>query len=370
MISTCGTSLLTNANPEERGELTKLMNKTEAELSSEEKGLIDRCISNSETHLASCHSIEAQRNASAEINTILTFYEHQLAKGIQDVHHLYYTDTYVGEQTAKILEKWFQKNGLQNTTTYCCEKLNTKSVADFRAAIAKLARKLAEEIPGWQKSNYHIIFQLSGGFKSVQGFMQTAGMFFADEIILLFEGSKELIHIPQIPMKLDDAVIGVVRDNLAVFRLFGRSKDGNGTLAPNEVGQLIDSELCVERVNDMVALTPWGTFCWEHAKKDIYAEEIHPSPHERLKYGPNFESTAKKWCESAELKYDLNKTIDDLAIYIDTQYNPKSLKVKPKEGAGHLYEFYVRHGGPAIRGFLSMEGETLTITHISDHLPG
>jgi hypothetical protein len=53
-----------------------------------------------------------------------------------------------------------------------------------------------DTLPGYRESGYHIVFNLTGGFKSIQGWMQTLGMFYADEIVYIFETGKELLPGP------------------------------------------------------------------------------------------------------------------------------------------------------------------------------
>ncbi len=369
IVSTCGTSLLTNPNREKSKRLNELSNKKESELSIGEKQEIVACLELAWNRLEQSVSVNEFRNASAEINTILSFYRDQLADAARDQHLLLHTDTYEGEQTALKLKEWFELQGIRQVSLHCCEKLNTKSVRDFQEGVAKLARKLADEIPSWKCNGYTIIFQLSGGFKSFQGFMQTAGMFFADEIVYKFEGANEIISIPRMPLNLDNAVIDVVRKNLDICRQFERK----GILTVEEAGSL-DYELYVSRVDDMVELTPWGVLCWERAKDEVYSDGLLPSPHERIQFGPNVEKSAKRWCSSKEKMVLFNKSIDELAKFLDTngKHNPDSfdlhdLKGEPKPPSTH--EFYVRKGNPAIRAYLHKESNNVwVIDQIGDHL--
>ena len=51
-------------------------------------------------------------------------------------------------------------------------------------------------MPGYRQSHYRVVFNLVGGFKSLQGYMNTLGMFYADEIIYIFEApTADLIRI-------------------------------------------------------------------------------------------------------------------------------------------------------------------------------
>jgi CRISPR/Cas system-associated protein Csm6 len=64
-----------------------------------------------------------------------------------------------------------------------------------------------------------VVFNLTGGFKSVQGFLQAISSFYADETIYIFQFSSELLQIPRLPIKLDTQ--GIIDENLTIFRRLG-----------------------------------------------------------------------------------------------------------------------------------------------------
>jgi putative CRISPR-associated protein (TIGR02619 family) len=190
IVSTCGTSLLTNSvSKQANHQLNELTNKKETELSSDEKKIIDDLVEQVSEQLKQTKSNDIQelRKKSAELNTILGFYGNQMAKGKNDYHLLLHTDTYEGTQTAKLLEQWLKSQHIENVECHQCENLTTVDTKSFQHGIAKLVTDLTERLSALlEKQQYRIIFQLSGGFKALKGFMQTLGMFFEHEIIYIF----------------------------------------------------------------------------------------------------------------------------------------------------------------------------------------
>jgi hypothetical protein len=47
-----------------------------------------------------------------------------------------------------------------------------------------------------------VVFNLTGGFKSLNGYLQTVAMISADRCAFLFEGAPELMEIPRLPVRL------------------------------------------------------------------------------------------------------------------------------------------------------------------------
>ena len=73
-------------------------------------------------------------------------------------------------------------------------------------------------MPWRRDSGYRVIFNLVGGFKSLQGYMNTFGAFYADEVIYIFEAeTADLITIPRLPIQIDTAVIQEHRMEFALM---------------------------------------------------------------------------------------------------------------------------------------------------------
>ena len=218
LLSTCGTSLLThNLSADERSQFARLSNKKEQDLSGEEKKYL-------ESHAADCGdnllraTVGQARKISAEINGIAAVYNGQLSKGASDRHIFLHSDTCLGELSVNILKKWAENNGLKNSEAQTFGGLNTASLESFRPAMSEAARWCYKAIAPVRNAHNRVVFNLTGGFKSVQGFMQALGMFYADEVVYIFEGSTELLRVPRLPLDIDTATMETIGKNVAVFR--------------------------------------------------------------------------------------------------------------------------------------------------------
>ncbi|HBY78001.1 MAG TPA: CRISPR-associated protein, partial [Cyanobacteria bacterium UBA11148] len=203
VISTVGTSLLTNQadSQEEKQRLNNEANCKDDQISSEVEGIITKL---KEKASAKLKGTDAEiRKASAELNGVYGLYKGNLKqgteKGKQDLHFLIATDTTQGQATAQIVQSFLQDKGFI-VEIPPLEKLSTASTDNFTHGITELIKWIDETIPGYKKSGYEIYFNLVGGFKSLQAYVNTIGMFYANEIIYIFEGhNSEVITIPQLP---------------------------------------------------------------------------------------------------------------------------------------------------------------------------
>lgn len=113
-----------------------------------------------------------------------------------------HTDTYLGEFAAMQIQKILKTKEINNISVIKIDKLNTKSSKEFNQGIKNLFKWCYDNVPKYRDNEYNVIFNLTGGFKSLQGYMSIAGMFYADKIVYVFETGKEIIEIPILPIKL------------------------------------------------------------------------------------------------------------------------------------------------------------------------
>ncbi|HOE12837.1 MAG TPA: putative CRISPR-associated protein [bacterium] len=328
IVSTCGTSLLTNgADSELKDLLNRTANHEHEELTQQELVNVDRRARECEQRLGMA-SVSSVRKLSAELNGLLGFYGNQIHSGRNDVHFLIHTDTYQGEQVAKILEQWLRNNKL-NVTRILAEDLNTRDLASFHHGLSFLVQWCEASLRGYQEKNYSIIFNLVGGFKSLQGFMQTLGMVYADEILYIFETGEELLRIPKLPFELELSVLDTVRNNLSVFR---RLSAKGSTLPQHQVRNKGIPETLLYVLGDECELSPWGRIVWERLKRDIYSERLLESPTTKIRFSSGF----KREVESLEKDRirKINERIDDLMLYLESnqQRNPNRLDFKKLRG--------------------------------------
>ncbi len=362
IVSTCGTSILTNGITDElRSLLQRTANHLEGELEAEERSRIDLHLQSRDRELAKCASFDEARNASAELNGLFGIYENQPAKGKGDIHFLLHTDTYQGEKSAILLQGWCERKGM-NTQTYRVESLNTKNVDEFRVGIGNLMHWCQETLPGYRASGHKIIFNLVGGFKSLQGYMQTLGMLFADESVYVFEGERTLLRIPRLPLDLDAASRESMRKHYAIFRTLLRQ-----SLPASECSSMPETFLyCVD---GECTLSDWGRLLWDRFKGEFYKKKLLPPPSPKIRYGRTIEKDIAAL--DPHQVGEINAKMDELARFIEKGQSIKSLGFKKLAGnpvPGCNHEFYLWSDKDAARGFGFYDGEVFVFDKMRPHL--
>ncbi|MEH2054174.1 MAG: CRISPR-associated protein [Nostoc sp.] len=276
IISTIGTSLLTNqinrANPDEKdwySHLRDTANLNEDKTPEDVKQIIAILKQRADEQLSGA-KISLIRRASAELNGIYGIYQDNFSQGKEDIHFLIATDTAQGKTTAKIVEDFLRKQGLNNTSTFTPSGLSTASTEAFSLGIDALIVWLQDTIPQLKRDKYKIYFNLVGSFKSLQGYLNTIGMFYADEIIYIFEGEKsDLITIPRLPIAVDASLIKPYALQLALL-------DTGAGLSANETVGIPETMLA--EVDGKMTLSTWGQLIWNQCKDDLLSEEANKNP--------------------------------------------------------------------------------------------
>ena len=167
VVSTCGTSLLTNgASGDLGGLLRRTANHREAELTPEERDLIRQRVQDRVEALGRA-TLEEVRSLSAELNGLMGVYADQVtAEARGRNHHIFlHTDTFQGQEVARLLLRWTEAKGLVGETLQV-DKLNTSRMEDFREGMGNLTDWCAEILPGYRDGG------VSGGLqphRRVQG---------------------------------------------------------------------------------------------------------------------------------------------------------------------------------------------------------
>jgi putative CRISPR-associated protein (TIGR02619 family) len=337
VISTVGTSLLTNQirRKSENNYYNRLRDTANSSADEIEKyhedvaDIIQELKERAEEKLNS-NDIDDIRETSAELNGIYGLYKDQIHQGEQDIHWLIASDTAQDKITAEILQSFLNQNGL-NITIYTPQGFSTGSNEAFTQGIDELLNWCEDLIPGYQDSGYEIYFNLVGGFKAIQGFANTIGMFYADKITYIFEGSSELITIPRLPIKIDTDVIKPVE-----FALMAQ-------------GAWIDlqyltgvPETLLFIIEDKATLSTWGRLIWNRSKGDLLnGDLLEKLPH------IEYETSFKKDYESRKDKNERIKLQETLAkvSYLLLKSNGDTAPLKGDGGV--LYEVYQNKGGIA-----------------------
>ena len=287
IVSTIGTSTLTNSiNRENQDEaknwgriLGMSANLKKDELSDESEHVMKTLAERAQEKLNQ-NNVETNRRASAELNGIYGIYGGSLPRNSNDQHYLICTDTAQGQRTGKLIKDFLANNGFSTVHIVTPAKLSTKDTNAFADGTKELIKWLEEFVPK-PPSSYEVIFNLVGGFKSLQGYMNTFGAFYADEVIYIFESSTDLIRIPRLPIQIDTSVI---EDNLVKFAMMAA-----GEMYPIEQLEGVPEtllELVADNGNTFTGLSAWGTLIWNRTKADLLYKKLLSFP--RLTYQNTF----------------------------------------------------------------------------------
>ncbi len=357
IVSTCGTSLLTNvATPEERKLVTRYANVSSAgAIAVEDRRSLESLIEQAREQFRAA-SLQERAKKSAEFNGLFCYYDEGRFPAPGDLHWLIATDTWLGQQTAAILEETLTALG-QRAQVRRIADLNTASLNEFRLATAELVRLCSEEI---RPMGLPTVFNLTGGFKSVQGFMQTLGMLYADETVYVFEGSRSLLRLPRLPIRLE--VADTVRKHLRAFRRLAQQLP----VAADELAGLPEIFLFTD--GEATTLSEWGEIAWAQAKGEVLGERLWPPIDAKLRYAETLERSMRDF--SREERAVVNERLDQLARHLLGGPNPRHLDFKklamPHRGQTHECDAWAQGG--AKRLFGHFENDVFVVAELAEGL--
>ena len=153
-----------------------------------------------------------------QFNGLYGIYNNDLVAARRDTHFLLTTDTVQGRLAADLIAEHLRENGISHVEIIVPPGLSTRSQAAFSAGIRWVIRWCEYTMPGYCAAGYKITFNLTGSFKSLQAYMNTIGMFYADEVIYIFEGpAADLIRIPRLPIRIDLDILAEERELFALL---------------------------------------------------------------------------------------------------------------------------------------------------------
>ena len=360
---TCGTSLLTNGIEQPlRTLIGKYANTTDwDEVAPDDKAPLQAHVQERAEQL-----LRAERahicKLSAELNGLLAWQRDNADDSAhpQNAYMLIATDTVLGQATAAAIADWLNAQG-QAAHIISESGLNTASRDSFRQALSALTKLLVETIEGYRQSGYRIHFNLTGGFKGINGFLQAVASVYADQTYYLFERSEELLYIPRLPYRLDAAQ--TVRDNLTAFRRLSNDLPIT-TAQANGIPELWRFD-----IDDEFMLSEWGMLIWQDTMPKLYRQDLLDSPSERITLTTEFTDSCKKL--KPALIALINKRIDMLAVYLegDSKQMLQSLDVKALQAKVYrdqnMYECDL-DGNHRI--FMVKDGHHMTLKQIHDAL--
>ncbi len=362
IVSTSGTSLLTNLAGDARRTVIQYANAHDPEdIPVPERERLQSLLDQASTRLADADRATLQR-LSAELNGLLHLFP-ELPERSQTLHWLLATDTWLGMSAAERIAETLERLG-QVAEVKRIPGLRTDSLGDFQDAVSELARLCAQEMAGMRQGGWRVIFNLTGGFKSVQGFMQALGMIYADESVYVFEGSDELLRIPRLPVELD--AVDIVREHQQVFRRLhaGLPVDASavGALSPT-LYMAVDGE---------AALSLWGDAVWAQARDELLGERLWPPVSPKLRYGERFERTVEDGCAGeADRLRQVNEQLLKLARLLeDDAYHAAALGFQKlqRERPPSTHECYAWSDRDAKRMFGHFEEGVFVLDKLDRHL--
>jgi len=359
IVSSCGTSLLTHGHPPETQLLKKTANSRRPEIAPEDFATLEARLSiQRETLLGG--DLPCAKALSAELNGLVNYYGGNLSLAAGNLHVFVHSDTWQGRAVAETLREWATQRGL-DAQTQEIQDLNTRNIEEFRQGMANLVAWADETLRGYRESRWKVVFNLVGGFKSMFGFMQVLGMFYADEMFYIFEAEDQILKLPRIPIDIEEAAERTIEENLQLLRcLSWKSLPAADCLSIPET--------MLSSVGELSALSAWGMILLNRFKEKNYGRQVWDSPSGKVRFGPGFAASVKG-LDTAKLHL-LNQRIDDLARYADTGANVSRLDLKelkvPSSGSTHEVDAWAQGG--ARRLFLHRERETWVIDRLGDHL--
>lgn len=358
VVSTVGTSLLTNrADPAQLPLLRRTANARPRDLAPADRGPLESLLAERRRRLAQADPVEA-RKLSAELNGLLAVPgvlerdsfvpEHQ--------HLLIATDTAQGLAAAEMVRDWIAaREG--NVELLHVPDLRTDELASFTTALSDLALRLFE----WSRGQ-RVTLNLTGGFKSVNAFLQSLAMLQGWESVFLFENARELLRIPRLPVQWD--AVAAIAPHLAALRRL----QAVGSLPIGEVAGLPES--LIFTLGKEACLSAWGTALLAQASERLHREKLLPPAVPELVFGDALEREARRLAPDELAK--LNRQLEALARWVatDGRENPRSLDVKklagnPTPPSTHQIDAWT---GTDRRLFGHFEDGRFVVDRLGDHL--
>jgi mRNA-degrading endonuclease YafQ of YafQ-DinJ toxin-antitoxin module len=255
---------------------------------------------------------------------------------------------------------WLVEHG-ENVHIETVKGLTTRDSTSFMDGAKNLLQFLTKVVSQFSKSHY-VIFNLTGGFKSLLGLMTTLGCFYADEVVYVFESGDDLIRIPRLPIKLDDQLF-----KAHATELLRMSEDDYISV---EESENIPRALLEDVDEQHVGLSVWGVLIWKQFSSDLLSEELIKLPY--LQYESSFRKDFDNLQKEDKIK--LQKTLAKVALCL-RQKNGSREGLLGNQAGGIKYEQYsgkhVRYGhfryGRGDRVSCEPVSEKLILRHCGEH---
>jgi len=359
ILTSCGLSLLTNYLKKFDifpSEVYKYSNCNESEVENEFRLKVDKALDTLKEEIVNLSDFELKK-LSAELNALLSFYKDSSSK--EDMHLLLYTDTYFGKKVAEVLKYFLENKGFP-VIEFLAKDLKTSSVEEFQLALSEIVKNVSEIINNFKLQNYEIIFNLTGGFKSVNSFLQTMASLYADRSVYIFETSDELLEIPRLPINIDEKFF---EESLDILR-----KLEKGLKVEKDKLEKLPKSI-VLKIDEEYILSPWGEIVWQKYKNELFSKGLVTPIVENIQYSKEFIKDFERLNPSE--RHQLNRSIEKLENYIIKKENLKSLKYHSLNGQisqKYSHEFYPFDGNDSRRVYCNEKNENIILEKIDSHL--
>jgi putative CRISPR-associated protein (TIGR02619 family) len=356
LVSTCGTSIFTNeACPEDRAWLAKIANKKQ--LDKNELSRLQGIVAARKGLILEANE-EKRRQLSAELNGIAAVQNRWKENRME--HYLIHSDTAIGKASAEIVQNSIQQSNVQLLST---GGLCTDDAPSFRTAMSDLTSQLIEEmLPGYRGKGYRVIFNLTGGFKSVNAYLQAVGMLYADHCVFLFESASDLMEIPRLPVELR------VTDALRKFLVSFRKMAVGYPVLEQDVSDIPETLLMI--ADGQATPSIWGDIIWQQDKKQLLGEKLFEPLSPKIQLSDSFRKSVEALLP--DRRFHVNEALDELSAYLD-QGRPllKSRAFKALEGnpcPPSTHELYLWSDGNASRAFGHYQDAIFVFDSMDAHL--
>lgn len=284
IVSTVGISVLLNVLDASEDLWRKQLNQAanDQQLSGELEHRADEFAKRAIDHLWQS-DVPGRRRISAELNGLYGIYGGDLSTGKADMHYLIATDTALGRKAAGVICTFLRENGL-SVDVYVPKDLSTADPASFSKGMKELIRWCEETIPGYRRADHRVIFNLTAAFKSLQGYLNIMGMFYADEMVYIFETGSRLLSIPRLPLQIDIGALRAHRLELAMM--------AQGHIFSQEQVSSIPAGLLDIDEQGNACLSDWGLLVWNRVRQELLGDDLLPFP--RLQYTDPFRRDFKQ----------------------------------------------------------------------------
>ena len=351
VLSTVGISLLLNGLlPEEENEWKKRLNLAtntlvlEDAVASKVAELKQRAADRLQTM-----AVPERRRISAELNGLYGLYEGQLDRARRDVLYLVTTDTAMGQATADVLCAFLRPYAAQ-VAIYVPPRLSTATRMHFADGMKALINWCEECVPGYQQQGYRVIFNLTGGFKSLQGYLNIIGMFYADEMIYIFETGSAVLAIPKLPIQIDYAGL---RHYSAELEMMNAGHLLGLDAVAGLPGAMI--EIVTEHDIEYAGLSTWGALIWNRARDAALSDDLLAFP--RLRYSDRFRKEFQQ--ADRRMRIELQGRLAKVSALLEDSQGDTSVL---KRDGGLRYKDYIGHvaNGKPIGHFYINQGDRVS----------